>query len=105
MRNRKTPIILLCLLAGAALAQEMPAKVVQVATAERTEIAPTVAVPGTVFSRNDVQVTAGVTGQLLMVAEPGTFVQQGEPVALIDKRHCSCSALNRKPCCNAPKLT
>jgi len=86
MRNKTRPIVLLCLLAGAALAQEMPAKVVQVATAERTEIAPTVAVPGTVFSRNDVQVTAGVTGQLLMVAEPGTIVQQGQPVALIDKR-------------------
>ena len=71
---------------GAAFAQQMPAKVVQVASVERTEIAPTVAVPGTIYSRNDVQVTAGVAGQLLMVAEPGTIVQQGEPVARIDKR-------------------
>ncbi len=84
---RKTTITtLLCLLASLSFAQEMPAKVVQVASVERTEIAPTVAVPGTIFSRNDIQVTAGVAGQLLMVAEPGTIVQEGEPVARIDKR-------------------
>ena len=69
-----------------ALAQQPPAKVVQVANVERAEIAPTVAVPGTVYSRNDVQVTAGIAGQLLMVAEPGTFVREGEAVARIDKR-------------------
>ena len=78
---------ILCLFAGAALAQPaMPAKVVQTANVERTEIAPTIAVPGTVYSRNDVQVTAGVSGQLLGVAEPGTIVREGEPVARIDKR-------------------
>ena len=81
------PTSILCLFAGAALAQQpMPAKVVQVASVERTEIAPTVAVPGTVYSRNDVQVTAGVSGQLLTVAEPGTIVREGEAVARIDKR-------------------
>ena len=78
---------ILCLFAGAALAQPaMPAKVVQTANVERTEIAPTIAVPGTVYSRNDVQVTAGVSGQLLSVAEPGTIVRAGEAVARIDKR-------------------
>lgn len=77
----------LCLFTGAALAQQpLPAKVVQVAKVERTEIAPTIAVPGTIYSRNDVQVTAGVSGQLLSVAEPGTIVREGEPVARIDKR-------------------
>ena len=78
---------LLCLIATGVFAQQqMPASVVQVANVERREIAPTVAVPGTVFSRNDVQVTAGVNGQLLMVAEPGTLVEQGAPVARIDTR-------------------
>lgn len=75
-----------CLATGPAFAQQMPAKVVQVANVERTEIAPTVAVPGTIYSRNDVQITAGVAGQLLVVAEPGTVVRQGEPVAKIDRR-------------------
>ena len=85
--RRTTTTIMLCLLAGTAAAQQpMPAKVVQVAPVERTEIAPTVAVPGTIYSRNDVRVTAGVAGQLVMVAEPGTIVHEGEPVARIDKQ-------------------
>lgn len=86
MLKKTITTILLCLLAATTLAQEIPAKVVQVASVERTEIAPTIAVPGTIFSRNDVRVTAGVSGQLLSVAEPGTVVQEGEPVARIDKR-------------------
>jgi len=68
------------------LAQQAPARVVQISTVSRTEVAPTVAVPGTIYSRNEVQITAGVAGQLIMVAEPGTVVQQGEAVARIDKR-------------------
>ncbi len=74
------------LLPVCAIAQQPPAKVVQVANVERAEIAPTVAVPGTVYSRNDVQVTAGIAGQLVTVAEPGTFVRQGDAVARIDKQ-------------------
>ncbi len=76
----------LFLLPVCAIAQQPPASVVQVANVERAEIAPTVAVPGTVYSRNDVQVTAGIAGQLLMVAEPGTFVREGEAVARIDRQ-------------------
>ena len=65
--------------------QQMPPKLVQVAEVVRAELAPTVSVPGTIYSRNDVQITAGVAGQLLMVAEPGTVVAKGEPVARIDR--------------------
>jgi len=64
--------------------QQMPAKVVQVAEVSRTELAPTVAVPGTIYSRNEVQVTAGVAGQLQMVAEPGTLIEKGQSIARID---------------------
>jgi RND family efflux transporter MFP subunit len=63
-----------------------PASVVQVASVSRAELAPTVAVPGTIYSRNDVQVTAGVAGQLQMVAEPGTYVNKGDSIARIDNR-------------------
>ena len=52
MYNKTTTIIIACLLVGTAAAQQMPANVVHVATVERTEIAPTVAVPGTIYSRN-----------------------------------------------------
>ena len=86
--RKLTALVLLSfsLLPVCAIAQQPPAKVVQVANVERTEIAPTVAVPGTVYSRNDLQVTAGVSGQLLMVLEPGTFVREGEAIARIDKQ-------------------
>ena len=58
-------IFLSLLVAMPALAQqEQRASVVQVASVSRAELAPTVAVPGTVYSRNDVQITAGVPGQL-----------------------------------------
>lgn len=83
---RALVFVCVMLLPVCAIAQQPPASVVQVANVERAEIAPTVAVPGTVYSRNDVQMTAGIAGQLLMVAEPGTFVREGEAVARIDKR-------------------
>jgi len=93
MRNFKTLttssrlVLLSVLLATPVLAQQQPpASVVQVASVSRAELAPTVAVPGTIYSRNDVQVTAGVTGQLTMVTEPGTFVNMGDSVARIDSR-------------------
>jgi RND family efflux transporter MFP subunit len=76
---------LAALFAGAAIAQQPPAPVVQIAHVAETEVAPTVAVPGTIYSRNDVQVTAGVAGQLIMVAEPGTVLRAGDPVARIDR--------------------
>jgi RND family efflux transporter MFP subunit len=86
MRNSINIIAGALLLASSfASGQQIPAKVVQISTVSRTEIAPTVAVPGTIYSRNDVQITAGVAGQLVMVAEPGTVVQAGEAVASIDK--------------------
>jgi RND family efflux transporter MFP subunit len=72
-------------MASAALAQQPPAPVVQIGYVSETEVVPTVAVPGTIYSRNDVQVTAGVAGQLTMVAEPGTLVEVGDAIASIDK--------------------
>jgi len=67
-------------------AQQLPARAVQISTVSQTEVAPTVAVPGTVYSRNELQITAGVGGRLVMVAEPGTVVAQGDYVARIDKQ-------------------
>jgi multidrug efflux pump subunit AcrA (membrane-fusion protein) len=72
--------------ASLSFAQQMPSPVVQISTVSRTEVAPTVAVPGTVYSRNEVQITAGVAGQLVLVAEPGTIVSKGDYIARIDKR-------------------
>ena len=85
LKNRFLLAVFTTLVAGAAFAQQPPAPVVQVAHVAETEVAPTVAVPGTIYSRNDVQITAGVTGQLIMVAEPGTLVRAGDSVARIDR--------------------
>lgn len=86
MPNSKILLATTMLLAAlpAVAQQQMRAKVVQVAEVSRTELAPTVAVPGTIYSRNEVQVTAGVSGQLQMVAEPGTLIEKGQSIARID---------------------
>jgi multidrug efflux system membrane fusion protein len=84
---RKTTILIsvavLLMISSNSHAQQPP-KIVQVTEVVRAEIAPTVSVPGTIYSRNDTQITAGVAGQIEMVAEPGTIIQKGETVARID---------------------
>ena len=86
IRNHPALYLVGLLLAFAmpATAQQGPTSVVQIANVSETELAPTVAVPGTIYSQNDMQVTAGIAGQLTMVAEPGTHVKQGDAIASID---------------------
>jgi len=86
LKSRLVVSTVLLLFTSLSFGQQAPARVVHISTVSRTEVAPTVAVPGTIYSRNDMQITAAVAGQLIMVAEPGTVVQKGEPVARIDKR-------------------
>ena len=82
-----TIIFLACLSPETFYAQqsERPAQVVRTATVQMAEIAPSMAVPGTVYSRDEAQVMAGLTGSLSFVAEPGTLVKKGDTVASIDK--------------------
>lgn len=84
--NRIVVCCALLTLTSLSFAQQMPARVVQISTVSRTEVAPTVSVPGTVYARNEAQITAAVAGQLVMVAEPGTVVEKGDFLARIDKR-------------------
>lgn len=70
-------------LAASATAQA-PASAVIVAEVGRETITPTVPIAGTVFSRNDLQITIGVDGQLTTVLEPGTVVAAGDVIAAID---------------------
>jgi RND family efflux transporter MFP subunit len=51
---------------------------------KQTEVVPTMPVTGNVFSVNDVQITAAISGQLAFVAEPGTVLKAGEVVARMD---------------------
>ena len=49
-----------------------------------TSVAPTVPTAGTVFSRHETQITAGMAGRLEYLAEPGDFVEAGTSVAVFD---------------------
>ncbi|MEO1574416.1 MAG: hypothetical protein AAFU65_05590, partial [Pseudomonadota bacterium] len=87
----RSPLFLAALavcLAGLSHAQrpggEAPAALVQVADVRIEPLAPTITLPGTVVSRDDSRVSAAVSGILLSVAEVGTRVAQGDPLARID---------------------
>lgn len=47
-------------------------------------ISPTVPAAGTVFSRNETQITAGMAGRLKWLAEPGDIIEDGAAVAIFD---------------------
>lgn len=79
----KLAIILLALSQTTQAARDNT-KTVETVIAEPRMIEETIAVTGTVHTRNEVQLTAGVNGRLLMVHEPGTVIKQGEAVARID---------------------
>ena len=83
--TQKIAAAILLLLSTPLFAQQ-PTAVVQVAEVSRTELAPTVAVPGTIYSRNELQITSGIAGRLRMVLEPGTLVESGDTIASIDKQ-------------------
>ncbi len=67
---------------GVSFAQEaMPITVTEVL---QESVSPGVPTAGTVFSRNEIQITAGIAGRLLWVAEPGDYVNTGDAVARFD---------------------
>ena len=49
-----------------------------------SNLAPMVPAAGTVFSRNETQITAGMAGRLEWLAEPGDYVEAGTAVAKFD---------------------
>ncbi len=61
-----------------------PPPPVKVATAEMTVLAPNLSVPGTVVSRNDALLAAEVSGKISWIAEIGTTIKKGQPVARIE---------------------
>jgi RND family efflux transporter MFP subunit len=72
------------LLSLAAGAQMGGPAAVRVAVASIKDVAPVTMVPGTVVSRNDARLSAEVEGRLTMVADVGTPVRRGDPVAIIE---------------------
>jgi RND family efflux transporter MFP subunit len=66
--------------------QGPPPASVRVAEARRVQLAPTIQMPGTVISRNDARLASEIAGRLVYVAEVGTPIEAGDPVARIDDR-------------------
>ncbi len=64
-------------------AQEQPA-LVTVSTVQAQELSPSVTAAGTVFSRHEAQLTAGLDARLSWIAEPGTLIEAGDAVARFD---------------------
>lgn len=88
MRHLKLTCIalILLLLDGLAFGQDEdfgPAVVV-VEQAQMAKLAPQVDVPGTVVSRNDARLASEVSARLVWIADVGTKVSYGEPVARFD---------------------
>jgi RND family efflux transporter MFP subunit len=77
--------LLLCLSINDGYAQdENEATPITITEVISTSVAPTVPAAGTVFSRNETQITAGMAGRLEWLAEPGDFVRAGTSVAIFD---------------------
>ncbi len=74
------------LLALAAVAQEggFPPAAVVVDKVRRTEIAPTISIPGTVLSRFDSRLASEVEGRVIWFADVGTVVTVGEPLVQLE---------------------
>jgi len=65
-------------------AQDYGPALVKVAAAKMQSLSSVILVPGTVISRDDARLSAEVDGRLLEVAEVGTAVRAGEPVAVVE---------------------
>lgn len=77
-------LLLLVSMGSLAQAQEPPPSPVQIGEVQLQAFTPTVDMVGSIYSQRNVQLTAGVQGRLEWVAEPGTFVHQGDTVAQLD---------------------
>ena len=57
---------------------------VAVSKVKQAEQKPTINIMATVHSRHPIRITAAVNGQLSWVAQPGSFIAKGQPVAKMD---------------------
>ncbi|HWA88969.1 MAG TPA: efflux RND transporter periplasmic adaptor subunit [Rhizomicrobium sp.] len=82
--------------------QAPPPPSVGVMVAKIVRMAPKLALPGTVMSRNDSQLASEVEGRIAWVAEVGTVVKAGDVVARIDNKMASLQLQSDKA--NAARL-
>jgi RND family efflux transporter MFP subunit len=78
-------VVGVCMLSAHAVAQfEMPPPAVVVMEARLTELAPSVNVPGTVYSRYDARLASELPAKIAWIAEVGTRVAKGDTVARLE---------------------
>jgi RND family efflux transporter MFP subunit len=77
-------VALLLAVADAQASEDSTPALITVTEVESTSVAPSIPAAGTVFSRNETQITAGMAGRLVKLAEPGDQVAAGEAVAVFD---------------------
>jgi len=85
-RFELTPVMICALLlplVTAAQEGDYPAAVV-VDRVRRTEIAPTISIPGTVLSRFDSRLASEVEGRVIWFADVGTVVVEGDPLVQLE---------------------
>jgi RND family efflux transporter MFP subunit len=82
--NHSLPCLVLALASLSASAADSPPVPVVVTTARAENFAVSIAATGTVVSRNDARISSEVGGTLAWIAEPGTVVRRGEPIARLD---------------------
>jgi RND family efflux transporter MFP subunit len=61
-----------------------PATPVVIDTVKKTEVVPTMPITGNVYSQNAIQLTAGITGQIDYIAEPGTVINPDDVIVRMD---------------------
>lgn len=85
LRNAQLALLItLMALPCMAMAQDEGPVLVRVADARMQSLSSVILVPGTVVSRDDARLSAEVDGRLLEVAEVGTPVKAGDPVAVVE---------------------
>jgi len=83
--RKNLAVLGICLISANAVAQfDMPPPAVVVREARLTELAPSVNVPGTVYSRYDARLASELPAKIAWIAEVGTKVVEGDTVARLD---------------------
>lgn len=88
MKIRAQVVLLSCMVPMFAVAQapqqKAPASPVVVEQAQRDTFSATLWVSGTVISQNDARIAAETDGRITWVADVGSHIKEGEPIAKID---------------------
>lgn len=73
------------LVSATCVAQQPNVSRVQVDEVQKQRFAPTVTLSGTLFSRHNLRLSAGISGRIAWAAEPGSQIREGQPVVRFER--------------------